>query len=585
MRWLRVLPVFILLLASQPAWAQDDTKGAESRDFGWYIVRPADTLRGLAARFLGSEDRWQEVWKLNQDIVDADRIYPRQKIRLPLPTKTPATGALVRQLANRVEDQPTPLSWNDAQENEVLRARDGLRTFESASADLVFPDQTRLVVTEKSTIFIGEEAPAQEAVDRTQIEIVLGQADLEGASVSADTSQFEIVLGDAKATPRASGNQAVQTRARRVGEGAQLMVYSGESQLAAAGAELTVGTGMGSSVAEGEPPTPPEKLLPAAEGLVPEAGARLATPRPTFHWQPVDGARSYTLEICRDPRCGALFQRVQELTEPSWAPDKLPVEQLYWRVTAVSPSGLDGYPTSGRGFEILSAVEDRTPPGIRIAFTGPQRVAPRQGLNEHWIVGPGMAIEVEVDDNSSGVESWTPSIDGEAIAPAALQGPWVDGEHTVGVAVTDRAGNRNEREKSFVYDSEPPRMSWGREGAAASGRSSNEPGEGLEGSGPVMRGRREIRIGKHTWEIDSDLGQIRLRLVRGKSIAFEGLGSLGYDEGLWILAEDAVCPDLENLAYELEAGDRRGDLVLRYEATDCVGNTRRGRLPLTKQKK
>ena len=50
---------------------------------GWHTVRPGETLRGIAAQFLGSQDRWVEIHRLNPGIADPDRIAPGLRIRIP----------------------------------------------------------------------------------------------------------------------------------------------------------------------------------------------------------------------------------------------------------------------------------------------------------------------------------------------------------------------------------------------------------------------------------------------------------------------------------------------------------------------
>ncbi len=591
----KALPTLLILLACPLAWGQEETAEEAEPDAVWYMIRPGDTIEGLTVRYLGSRDRWRENAELNRvRFPNPHVIEPGEHVKLLPPSKLPADGALVREISNRVEDQPTPLDWDKALKGELLRARDGVKTYEQSSAELEFPDDTALTITEQSIIFIGGEKRQQTQVDRTQIEIVVGQADLERSTASPGTGQFEIVLGDATATPKAGEDSALQTRARRPESGgAQLMVYSGESELEAGGAKVNVGSGMGSTVPEGEPPKPPEKLLPAPAGLVPATGSSLATPRPAFSWAAVEGASSYTLEVCRDPRCGALLERVVELSETSWQPSRrrradgtegLPVEKLYWRVTAVSPSGLDGYPSESKDFEILSAVEDTTPPEVRISFTGPQ-LAPRSGLNDRWILGPGMEIEVEVEDALSGAGEWTAAIDGEQMTPEALKGPWTKGEHTVAVVASDRAGNRREVEVPYVFDPDPPELSWGVEGGAALGSTAGEPSDGSARPSRPWRGRRKMKIGKRYWQFDSDMAEVLVRPQTGKPVGLEGLGSIGRDHGLWVLARDAVCTELDDLNYELVPGSEKGEFLLRVEAVDCVGNTRHGQLPLAKQKK
>lgn len=49
-----------------------------------YIVRPSDTLTGIAKRQLGSVRRWRDIARLNADTLpDPNRLKPGMRLRLP----------------------------------------------------------------------------------------------------------------------------------------------------------------------------------------------------------------------------------------------------------------------------------------------------------------------------------------------------------------------------------------------------------------------------------------------------------------------------------------------------------------------
>lgn len=62
-----------------------------------YVVMPGDTLRGLAERFWGNADRWEELYALNREAIgdNPHLIHPGTELRLPSdapsvqPTPTP----------------------------------------------------------------------------------------------------------------------------------------------------------------------------------------------------------------------------------------------------------------------------------------------------------------------------------------------------------------------------------------------------------------------------------------------------------------------------------------------------------------
>ncbi len=240
--------------------------------------------------------------------------------------------------------------------------------------------------------------------------------------------------------------------------------------------------------------------------------------------------------------------------------------------------------SAGAGMSSGWASADVEPPEVRIGFGAPH-LAPRSGLHRHWIVGRETEIEIAVADAGSGVERWTPVIDGEETTRDALRGPWTVGEHTVAVVAVDGAGNRRQTDPvPFLCDTEPPELAWGVEGVApmAPGSVANDdPGS----PPPSLRGRRLLRVGKRHWETDSDSIQVVIRPQVRKPWRFEGLDvPLGRERGLWVLAEDAHCADAGRVAYDLAAEDD-STIVLRIEAVDCAGNARRGRLTLKRARR
>lgn len=50
-----------------------------------HTVQPGDTLRGLAARFLGDERRWREIFEANRETIrDPNLIRPGMELTIPL---------------------------------------------------------------------------------------------------------------------------------------------------------------------------------------------------------------------------------------------------------------------------------------------------------------------------------------------------------------------------------------------------------------------------------------------------------------------------------------------------------------------
>ena len=51
----------------------------------FYVIERGDTLSGIAKRYYGNAMRYPEIFEANREVIkDPDKIYPEQKIRIPL---------------------------------------------------------------------------------------------------------------------------------------------------------------------------------------------------------------------------------------------------------------------------------------------------------------------------------------------------------------------------------------------------------------------------------------------------------------------------------------------------------------------
>jgi len=595
----------VLLLApaglgaqSRPAPAAKPSVFA-SEPTSWHTVRPGETLRGITARFLGSSALWQEIHRLNPGIADPDRIAPGQRIRVPA-EKSSIPAARLERLSRQVEEQPSPIPWQNAQVGDMLVERDAVRTRQKSSAEMQFLDGARLTVTEDSLVFLQRSGKTLTGSTKKSIEIVQGAAELNAQvlSASAPPPEVEIVLGNTRATSRPDNKGPARTRARRAEEGgAKLMAYGGESEVEAGGARVRVQRGMGTSVATQGPPSPPEPLLPAPVLAGPEPDAERACADPPLAWQAVPRATSYIVEVCRDPGCGALVDRRVGETATEWRPAALPVGELYWRVTARSLSGLDGYPSEAIRLAITS---DQAGPREALAAEGSLQVGgPQLRVGERLYVSPAATVSVAADKPAR----WLPVIGGRQ--ESAWPATWSPGEHTAGAVAVDGCGGRAAiAPVSFVVDAEPPAIRW-----EVGDRSSlaDRLAPDSEQERRRLGGRRSGgRAARDAWKSRDGIWQLPLPWVTGKekeqpaglpltirsdhpqaffaapstSLSTNGKeAALGQNRILWIDAEDAGA-GVDLLTFHTRAdGDR---VVLEIEARDLVGNVSRQEIALRK---
>jgi hypothetical protein len=569
---------------------------------GWHTVRPDETLEGIAAQFLGAAERWTEIHRLNPDIRDPHWIAPGRRIRIPS-VESSLPAARLSRLSRQVEDQPSPIPWQSAQEGDMLIERDGVRTHQKSSAEMQFLDGARLTLTEDSLVFLHRSGATLRGAPKKSIEIIQGQADLDARAASAalPSPEVEIVLGNTRATSRPDGAGAARTRARKAEEGgARLMAYGGQSEVEAGGAKVQVPHGMGTSVALQGPPSPPEPLLPAPVLTAPEPDGQRACADPPLSWQPVPAAASYIVEICRDPACGVLVDRHLGETAAQWRPAALPVGELYWRVTARSRSGLDGYPSEAIRLAITS---DRSGSQETPAAGALQAGGPQVRVGDRLFVAPTARIEVVAEDAAAGSAPWRPVIGGKA--ESAWPASWSPGEHTVAAVAEDGCGGRaTVAPLSFVVDAEPPTIRWevGDRATLADRLAPDSEQERRR-----VRGRRS---GGHApleaWRSRAGVWQVPVPwgLEPGKERTLEPVeivsdhpqaffaapetaltadgkqGTLGENRILWVAAEDAGS-GVDRLTVRTRAdGDR---VLMEIEARDLVGNVSKKEITLRKR--
>lgn len=550
----------------------------EGFELGWHTVRPGETLESITARYLGSSQAWPQVARLNPDVADPHWIRPGQRIRVFLPRRSGLPVARVERLSRRVEQQPSPIPWIQAQSGDLLVERDGIRTFRKSSAEMAFSDGMRLLVTEDSLIFLQRTAGGLKGVDRKSLEIVQGQADVEARPsaarpASAARPEVEIVLGNTRTTARPDRSGVAQTRARRPAEGgAKLMVYGGEGEIEAGGAKVQVPQGMGTSVAETGPPAPPEKLLPAPRALAPEPDAEVVCANPAFSWEPVAEAESYIVEVCSDPGCGSLVERATGITAPDWRAAALPASELFWRVTARSSSGLDGYPSEPARLKVTSDLADAQSPGGTLAVTGSQVY-----VAGTLFVAPGARLELAAADTKSGVARWVPLINGQESGAETAGGPWKAGRYEAGAVVVDRCGNlARVKPVAFTVDAEAPALEPDLVGQDALADRSLKTRKGARGNPVAWSGGAQwypLPSQGEAVRIASDEAQVFFR-APGARFSLDGREVvLGEDQMLRVRAEDA-----ESRVEHLTFRTRRegGGIVLEIETADLVGNVRKG---------
>jgi hypothetical protein len=225
-----------------------------------YVVVKGDTCQGLAQRIYGDRRRIDLLHQFNDLGPVPHHLEPGLVLFFPPPDQAPPLSGPDAKLSfvrNRVTvENPAPKL---GQTNEGLNRGNKVSTGEGASAEIVFRDETRIQLGEKTLVVVlGDSSKkASQKSLASDTELVSGElrahlGALAGdAPVAVKTSHGEAELGP--------GEAQVQSDAK----GTRLSVFTGSSKLSGKGGSVTLSAGYGSRAnADGTLSAP--HALPAA---------------------------------------------------------------------------------------------------------------------------------------------------------------------------------------------------------------------------------------------------------------------------------------------------------------------------------
>lgn len=360
-----------------------------------YIVQEGDTLSSLTQQYLGDSLLWKLNEQINPELPNVNYLKPGTSIRLITGYSEPepevvASQATIVLKSNQVNKSLQGGDWSDAVQGEDIFSGDGLRTLRESSALLEFGDKEtetekdQVQVYENSVIFLREEKLENSKATRNEIEIEKGGAQIELSKKEFGddevSNEYEINVGGVITIPTLGIDGKSLTKAR-IGDAdaSQVMVYNGSSTVESAGVSVAVETGMGTVAVAGEAPAEPERLLLAPAINADNPSSSELDKNISVEWTEMTGASHYRLDLCSDKACKSIERTVDKLKQTVHTLAGLKVGDWFWRITAVSASGLDGFPSAVQSLNIFKPKPAPIP-------------EPEEEINIPYIVGLTLAV-------------------------------------------------------------------------------------------------------------------------------------------------------------------------------------------------
>jgi len=274
------------------------------------------------------------------------------------------------------------LKWVPASPGYQLSSGDLIRTYTDATAELHFNDGNRLTMRPNALIEIGigrtvGSSVSEKKVQRSSVTVYVNEVEAltaskeeNGAGMSVITTAFSTNL-----EPNTKAHIAVSPPLSPKGT-SNLTVYKGKAEVSAPHQKVTVHQQKAFSLGVGQGEVQIKNILPAPEPIDPKNDSyfyfrSLKNVKITFHWQPVNGAKYYQLELSPSSLFGFLVEEVTRIEDTEYTLTSLLNGSYFWRVIAISEDGIKGNPSQGRFLELIvgippSASEDKEPPFLDV---------------------------------------------------------------------------------------------------------------------------------------------------------------------------------------------------------------------------
>lgn len=423
-RWVALL--WWLCLAGT-ALAQAQSGGAV-----WgYKVKPGDRLIDIAKTYQKKPDEWKQLQQRN-GVTDPKLLTPGKQLNIPvgeLKQGNPvAEAVLVHGDVQRLDKTGQPVGKLSS--GDILKMGERLQTGARSTLTIRFADDSRMLVTEKSTVDLTSLVNyGKTGMADTKVQVLEGGTDSQVSPQKGPASRYEIGTPAINLAVRGTGfriqvDGASGATRTEVGEGLVAGTADGQQAL--------IGRGFGLIAEPGKPLGQPQALLPAPQlDVRDEVIGKLPV---QFAWQALAGAKQYRLQLlARVQGAEAIIEdALLQTTSVQW--DDLPDGDYLLRIRGVHASGLEGL----NAVQAFALRTKPTPPTLLFPSDG-QRGADSK-VSFRWDAAPEAhtyRFQIAEDEKFAQVVAMVPNIAGDAGAVLLALAP---GRYFWRVASVTRGG-------------------------------------------------------------------------------------------------------------------------------------------------
>ena len=233
---------------------------------------------------------------------------------------------------------PVQSTWNGAEEKDDLTEKERVRTLSNSLGGILFVDGSRLNLNDNSLAVI--EAMKQDLIKNTRTSKVTVMEGDVSAFLSSLSQKNEVNVSVPGVQTKIRSKKF--TASRDENKVSRFANYDGEIDLTASGKTVTIKENEGSTIAEGQAPSSPEKLLPPPEIVSPKPEQNYYTESASFAWNAVSEAQAYRIEIAGNKSFSRILENIRVAGTQSYSWEAPGNGVYYFRISAVDNKKLKG---------------------------------------------------------------------------------------------------------------------------------------------------------------------------------------------------------------------------------------------------
>ena len=375
-----------------------------------------------------AEGGWEQVVPLS-DIATG---LAQEALAISEAQRDRAAEAVVSDVQGDVEGRaPAEPSWTGRTLHDILVEFERMRTLSGSTTQITFRDLSRLRLNANSNATI-QRMRSDPLTGGEVTKVSLANGDFYALlNQLSDNTSFEIEVPGVTTTTDSTDFwiKNDQRGARFVNyDGPDLEIRKGDETFMLGANEGVVLASAGARRAD---------VLGAVRLSAPDMGAIAYAGRADLSWAVLDGAKTYWLEVARDPGFHQMQVSEWAIEATGFTAEGLEPGEYHWRVAAIDALGLPGAWSHPRSFTMRI---DETPPFLTLLAPAPGSLLSAPAVE---ILG---VTEGDASLNLNG-EPLEAESDGSFAAQVAL----LPGDTTLTLEARDPAGNATTREVTVTY--------------------------------------------------------------------------------------------------------------------------------------